>query len=141
MCLYIDKKIHGLFNRIRKAKEDIVCYKVLCVRGENLFTPYTVDEVPSQIYEGELPMVGDPLKSRRFFRRIFHSDLIEEGYIHTFRVKQCALNATRYFERCGVETRIFECVIPKGTYYYQGTERDYASESIIFKELLGRYES
>lgn len=136
MCLYIDEKIHGPLKRIKKAKEDIVCYKVLCIRNGNLFTPYTADEVPSQIYKGELPMVGEPLKSRRFFRRIFHSDLIEEGYIHTFRTEQCAHNTTRYFERRGIETRIFKCVIPKGTYYYQGIERDYASEYIIFKELL-----
>lgn len=136
MCLYIDNKIHGPFRRIKKAKEDIVCYKVLRVYNKNLFTPYTADEVPSQIYKGELPMVSEPLKGRRFFRRIFHSEFIGEGYIHTFRVKQCALNTVRYFERRGIETRIFECVIPKGTYYYQGIERDYASEQIIYKEEL-----
>ena len=136
MCLYIDEKIHGPLKRIKKAKEDIVCYKVLCIHNGNLFTPYTADEVPSQIYKGGLPMVGEPLKSRRFFRRIFHSDLIEEGYIHTFRIEQCARNTTRYFERRGIKTRIFKCVIPKGTYYYQGFERDYASEQIIYKQEL-----
>lgn len=136
MCLFIDKKIHGPLRRIKKAKEDIVCYKILYVHNGNLFTPYTADEVPSQIYKGELPMVSDPLKSRRFFRRIFHSDVIEEGYIHTFRVEQCALSTARYFGIKGSEIRIFKCIIPKGTYYYQGTERDYASEQIIYKEEL-----
>lgn len=137
MCLYIDKKIHGPFKRIKKAKEDIICYKILRVHcGYYLFTPYTVSEVPSQIYKGEMPMVGDPLKSRRFFRRIFHSDLIEEGYIHTFRVEQCAHRVAEWFAKEGIKVRIFKCIIPKGTYYYQGTERDYASEQIIYKQEL-----
>ena len=136
MCLYLDKKIHGPFKRIKKAKEDIVCYKVLCVHDGNLYTPYTADEVPYQIYKGEVPMVGDPLKSRRIFKRIFHSDVIEEGYIHTFRVEQCALSTAEHFERMGFKTRIFKCIIPKGTYYYRGTERDYASEQIVYKHEL-----
>lgn len=136
MCLFIDKKIHGPFRRIKKAKEDIVCYKILRVHCGHLFTPYTADEIPSQIYQEEVPMVGDPLKSRRFFRRIFHSDLIEEGYIHTFRVWPCARNAAELFAKEGIKVRIFKCIIPKGTYYYQGTERDYASEQIIYKKEL-----
>ena len=44
MCLYIDEKIHGPLKRIKKAKEDIVCYKVLCIRNGNLFTPSNYDE-------------------------------------------------------------------------------------------------
>lgn len=136
MCLFIDDKIHGIFKRIKKAKEDIVCYKVLHSHCGNLFTPYTITEVPSQIYQGEVPMVGEPLKSRRFFRRIFHSDLIEEGYIHTFRIEQCARNTAEQFAKKGVRARLFKCIIPKGTYYYQGTERDYASEQIVYKQEL-----
>lgn len=136
MCLYIDDKIHGIFKRIKKAKEDIVCYKILHDHCGRLFTPYTITEVPSQIYQGEVPMVGEPLKSRRFFRRIFHSDLINEGYIHTFRVWPCARNAAEWFAKKGVRVRIFKCIIPKGTYYYQGTERDYASEQIVYKQEL-----
>jgi hypothetical protein len=136
MCLYIDREIHGPLKRIKKAKENIVCYKILRVHCGNLFTPYTADEVPSQIYKGEMPMVGEPLKSRRFFRRIFHDDLIEEGYIHTFRVKQGAYSAAEWFAKDGTKIRIFECIIPKGTYYYQGTERDYASEQIVYKQEL-----
>ena len=136
MCLYIDREIHGPLKRIKKAKENIVCYKILRVHCGYLFTPYTEDEVPSQIYQGEVPMVGDPLKSRRFFRRIFHSDLIEGGYIHTFRVWSCARNAAEWFAKKGIKVRIFKCIIPKGTYYYQGIERDYASEQIVYKQEL-----
>lgn len=136
MCLFIDKKIHGPFRRIKKAKEDIVCYKILSIHCGNLFTPYTADKVPSQIYKGELPMVGDFSKIRRFFRRIFHDDFIEGGYIHTFRTKYRADLVDYFFMRNDVNTRIFKCIIPKGTYYYQGSAEDYASECIIFKELL-----
>ena len=136
MCLYIDKKIHGPFQRIKKAKDDIVCYKVLRDYGSNLYTPYAFFEVSSQVYKGELPMIGEYSNIRKLFRRIFHSDVIKEGYIHTFRLQSFAQNEARFLTIPNGDTSIFKCIIPKGTYYYQGKYGDYASECIIFKELL-----
>lgn len=136
MCLYIDKKIHGPFQRIKKAKEDIVCYKILRDIEDKLYTPYTFSEVSSQVFKGELPMIGECSNIRKLFRRIFHSDEIGEGYIHTFRVKAYLQNELRHITFLGEKAATFKCIIPKGTYYYQGEDGDYASECIIFKECL-----
>lgn len=86
-------------------------------------------------------MIGECLSILKFFRRIFHSDVIGEGYIHTFRLLSCAHNEANRLTLTGGKAVIFKCIIPKGTYYYQGDSVDYASECIIFKELLERYES
>ena len=136
MCLYIDKKIHGPFQRIKKAKEDIVCYKVLRDYGDHLYTPYIFSEVSSQVYKGELPMVGECSNIRKLFRRIFHSNEIGEGYIHIFRLQSWAQGEAHFLTSQKESVSLFKCIIPKGTYYYQGKYGDYASECIIFKECL-----
>lgn len=136
MCLYIDKEIHGSFYKIKKAKKDIVCYKVLKERKGKLCTPYAFYEVSPQVVKGELPMIGERSNILKFFRRIFHSNIIGEGYIHTFRLLIYAQSDARGMTSFMTKPVIFKCIIPKGTYYYQGDGGDYASEHIIFKECL-----
>ena len=81
MCLYIDKKIHGFSDKIKKAKEDIVCYKVLREIEGKLYTPYTFSEVSSQVSKGDLPMIGECSNIRKLFRRVFHSNVIKDIFL------------------------------------------------------------
>ena len=133
MCLFIDDNVHKLGYQIKKAEKDIECFKILtkfpwsnCLETVCMCTPvedaYIIDNIP---------FYGDSNVFRRWLRRIFHTDSIGKGYIHTYTDREVVKN---WIGRDTV--RVYRCIIPKGTYYYVGQDTDYASECIIFKEEL-----
>jgi hypothetical protein len=121
------------YNKPKVANKDIVCYKLLSrvtnpyyVDDENTpeepinlyFTPWIWAPVPQEVIEGKAPFV--PLEKRPSFE-IRQSLLCEPYYycygggIHTFK----RLSSAKRYSRTG--DVIFECIIPKGTEYVEGT--------------------
>lgn len=135
MCLRLKSKT---YNKPKVANKDIVCYKLLArvinpfyVNDEKTpeepinfyYTPWMWTPVPQEVIEGKVPFV--PVDKRPSFD-ICQSLLIHKGEpephyfckgggIHTFKELS---SAKRY---SGIGNVIFECIIPKGTEYVEGT--------------------
>ena len=133
MCLRLKSET---YNKPKVANKDIVCYKVLSrvtnpfyVDDENTpeepinhyYTPWMWTPVPQEVIDGKAPLM--PVDKRPSFE-IYQSHMLSEdkphyycagGGIHTF--KQLG-SAKRY---SGTGNVIFECIIPKGTEYVEGT--------------------
>lgn len=122
MCFYLESDKLENFE-IKKAKEDIICYKLGSTSkskiGWPLFNP---------MYRSSFCYYKN-LKTKRVKIKVDFSDhqmIIYEGY-HSF----ISLNGEYFFsDRVGV------FIIPKGTMYYIN-ERDnvYVSERLIYKGL------
>lgn len=136
MCLYKDKKHHP-FNRPLIAKEDIVCYKRLCVGWDNrIATPHTHMPIPIKCLQKNqrkrVPFKAEILNKFRFIWRhvLGFSNIVEDGFIHTYSSRPSYCNIFW-------GDRIFQCIIPKGTKYFIGEDgEEYASEQIMFGKQL-----
>lgn len=95
-----------LLSKKLVAKEDIVCYKILIKRGNELYTPYQEVKIKPGIFKATGTLSEDCRTRRKTVR---------EGVIHTFAKYDQALD-----EKGGKNTLIYKCVIPKGTNYYIG---------------------
>lgn len=111
----------------RRAKKDIVCYKILCrEEGDNYYTPYTNFKVDINI---PLKATESSLSKNGYLKSI--------GYIHTYSSLEKALDEVLYFPS-GV---IFKCIIPKGTKYHRSrTNIELCSKQIKFIHKLRPYE-
>lgn len=88
------------------AKEDIICYKIVRKRGDELYTPYQEVKIKPGIFKATGTLSEDCGDRRK---------TVGEGVIHTFAKYDQALD-----EKDGKNTLIYKCVIPKGTNYYIG---------------------
>jgi len=127
MCLVKDPK-HHLFNRPLIAKEDIVCYKQLDKIRNTYITPCTSSRVPIECIQGKVPFKATILNKIKFIWKhvLGLSDVVTDGFIHSHV----------YVHDPSFLFVTFKCIIPKGTKYFIGIDRDYASEQIIFVERL-----
>lgn len=127
MCLYKDKKHHP-FNRPLVAEEDIICYKQLetVYLTDRYVTPYTYSMVPTDCLNEKVPFKAEIINKAQFIWRhiLGFSNVVTDGFIHS-----CVDNLPPCFPHT-----TFKCIIPKGTKYFVGEHRDYASEQIIFVE-------
>lgn len=128
MCLIKDKRYH-VFNRPLVAEEDIVCYKQLYViYKDEIVTPYTYIHVPTKCIQKNkkkrIPFKAEILNKFIFIWRhvLGFSNIVEDGFIHSHV----------HLPRNSYLYHTFQCIIPKGTKYFIGTNDDYASEQIIF---------
>ena len=127
MCLFKNQKFHP-HNRPLVAEEDIICYKKLSrVREDIYLTPCTDTQVPIECIQNKVPFKAIILHKLSFIWNhiLGFGNFVEDGFIHTFQ----EADGYRMYET-------FKCIIPKGTKYFIGRERDYASEEIIFLEEL-----
>lgn len=120
MCLYTRQVFP------RRAKEDIIVYKVLSVSWllKELRTPFRKEPVTSEILITEK---GKPMK-KICWRNIFLKgpDVVEEG-IHSY--------SDYKYAACTPNT-VFEAKIPKGALYYKDAyDPEYCSTKLI---LTGR---
>jgi hypothetical protein len=125
MCLFKAKGLHP-FNRPLIAEEDIVCYKQLDISRftNGYITPCTYSVVPAECLEKKVPFKAEILNKFMFIWRhvLGFSNMVTDGFIHS----HVYIPFPSFFY-C-----TFECIIPKGTKYFIGTNDDYASEQIIF---------
>lgn len=118
MCLTINRFYHPRLKP-KTAKKDIPCYKLVDFCGKNVSTPY---------YDIQIDQftVIDGLKADVFHLNPLGLN-IHHG-IHTFRTREKAeehaeIHPTR---------AILACYIPKGSKYWVGKNKDYASDKIKF---------
>ena len=113
----------------KKAKEDIVCYKILGKMGEGYYTPYQdvkVDVTKPLKAVGNSITFFDPLEKR-------------SGYIHTISSLEYIKMYLHDFD--GIEFAVFKCIIPKGTKYHKSKDgTEYCSRKIIFDKQIQSYE-
>lgn len=88
------------------AKEDIICYKIVRKRGDELYTPYQEVKIKPGIFKATGTLSEDRGDRRK---------TVGEGVIHTFAKYDQALD-----RKDRKSTLIYKCVIPKGTNYYIG---------------------
>lgn len=140
MCLTITPK-----TRLRTARKDIVCYKVLISRYGKLVSPYyseTEWEVGKTNVEEKRWDVDycSNVFADSYFR------VVGKGGFHTLANRKDAEKFLRVKPNRGHEPNrrhnivVVECVIPKGTKYYTGTQGmtddGYCSKSLRIEKIL-----
>ena len=121
-------------DRISKrkiAKEDIVVYKMIIKEGEYFFTYF----MNSQIYFNEIMSSELKEEVRSAFTFSYSSSslrqIVEKG-LHSFKY----IPTTILFDS---KALLVECVIPKGSEYYEGyfsEEKSLASNQLIYKRII-----
>jgi len=120
----------------KRAKKDIVCYKVLERDDEGkLRTPY----IDTYINNISTPFIAKGI-SLSFDNKYEKG----KGYIHTFTklsFLELEYSTTLTFRFIFHPPVVFKCIIPKGTKYHTSTDgKEYCSKKIIFKEKITKYE-
>lgn len=123
MCL----ESKTIFPKI--AKEDIICYKVIDIKGYSVYNrSYQYDEHKINKANGGSRLIKDILfyffyrKKYLFVRYVF-------GILHSFKSKYFALNLFNNLRKDESYT-IWECVIPKGSLYFEGYYNEYGSRKL-----------
>lgn len=116
------------------ATEDIICYKVLCKDIFNeYYSPYKFFkyELNKQVSSNFSFTVSSPVSfspqkeydSLKFFRNF---NCIRQG-LHSCKYLSGALGySSRFIGAC-----VMKCTIPKGSWYYEGTNNELVSDNII----------
>ena len=121
------------------AKDDIVCYKVLAKYGGAYKTPFKLMHVDDDIIEGKKNLVAEGMEDIRGWtvcglRRPSRYE-INGGFIHCYTDHESAIERADFsvpkYEPF-VEMFVFECIIPKGTTYYEGNSWDICAKEIKF---------
>lgn len=123
MCLYTSQR------RLKTAKEDIKCYKVLqSVEALDHECPCIAGTAKAQKYQYLTPYQYFPMKpgetytdeSRAYIGKHDENDIADVGakYFHTFTNIRAALDGI--VDCCMSGAIIVECIIPKGTKYLEG---------------------
>ena len=108
-----------------KAAQDIVCYKVCCLRNNNYLCSFFHDFVwdLNKVYEAER---AKPASSR---------SSIYDGYFHSYEKPESGYDLFAY-----ANAVLVKCIIPKGTYYYKGIHQagkwGYASKKLKIVEIV-----
>ena len=125
MCLITTKNIPEI------AQEDIVCYKFyeLYDNGK-LFSPYQGSHAPA------INKVTNTLLDRAYLSNYRAAYMVSRGF-HSFKYINDLIKELDFWLYSDI--KIFKCIIPKGTKYYEGkfnNSPSYCSESIILKEII-----
>lgn len=115
----------------RKAKKDIVCYKLLMVLPINpekiqFVTPFMHDVI--DIHKPIIATSNGTLLEK-WWDGITSPYTKTYGYIHTYFNKEEAEKCADSLELSNY--KIFKCIIPKGTKYHIGIKGDYCSKMIV----------
>lgn len=133
MCLRIET------DRVT-ANEDIPCYKVVCWLRGVYFTPYSNAIIDDECITNEKPFIAEGIKEVRLDTR---GAWVGEGQIHTFKnLDEAGWLAKRIsLTTKNLITKVFSCIIPKGTEFFLGIDEStdskaYCSDKIIFKKEI-----
>lgn len=136
MCLYISKWHHGSNPKPKTAKKDIHVYKVLYDLDNEYYTPFrrALVEFHSNI---AISTASRLTILRRSLNIEFSSvDIVTEG-IHAYRT----ILRAKSISNC-MGGYIYHAIIPKGTKYYVGIDKNIVSEKLIIfktKEAFKKY--
>ena len=124
MCLITTKDIPEI------AQEDIVCYKIYILIEDELLSPYQGSPAPA------INKVTNTLLDRAYLSKYTAVYMVGRGF-HSFKYLHDLIEELDFW--LSFDIKIFKCIIPKGTKYYEGKFGDfpsYCSESIILKETI-----
>ena len=126
MCLYTKQRCAKVSN------EPIKCYKVLRidVLGRAL-TPYQEEIVHPTVLCGNALFKPTHPSNIHFFDKPDTMDVfaVKEGFIHAYKDIDAAVREV-YNWRSRIV--IYECEIPAGTEYFEGTNRDICAQALKF---------
>ena len=136
MCLITTKNIPEI------AQEDIVCYKFYVlhkVKDDINLPSYDKDGYLSP-YQGmpapTINKVTNTLLDRAYLSKYTAVYMVGRGF-HSFKYLDDLIKELDFWQ--SFDIKIFKCIIPKETKYYEGKFGDfpsYCSESIILKEII-----
>ena len=130
MCI----EVKNIFPK--RAKTDIVCYKLL---KEDMTAPYTGFQYDFKEYKANgLFVLLKDIKNFIIEKPSFINGVLyyyyDIGLLHTYKKPALSfvINQCKYLKR-----RLFKCIIPKGTYYYESSDSNkYASRKLrIIEEI------
>ena len=124
MCLITTKNIPEI------AQEDIVCYKIYILIEDELLSPYQGSPAPA------INKVTNTLLDRAYLSNYRGAYMISKGF-HSFKYLDDLIKELDFWQ--SYDIKIFKCIIPKGTKYYEGkfnNSPSYCSESIKLIELI-----
>lgn len=128
----------------RYATEDIICYKVLYKFIKGIYCspymkfPYKLNErISSDFSFVSLPPVKmSPQKEYKFIRILTYFRQVNKG-LHSFKY---LIDANKLNNRFLGGT-VMKCIIPKGSWYYEGRDDDLVSDNIIVIKEIPNYEN
>lgn len=125
------------------ATKDITCYKVLIknLPGEvfhgTYYSPYKLfeyklKECVSSNFDFRLSptILSSPQKEYRYLKKLAVFDFVTQG-LHSYKYLSAAIGCV--YRRGGIVT---ECTIPKGSWYYEGTDNELVSDNIIINREI-----
>ena len=124
MCLITTKNIPEI------AQEDIVCYKIYILIEDELLSPYQGSPAPA------INKVTNTLLDRAYLSNYRGAYMISKGF-HSFKYLDDLIKELDFWQ--SYDIKIFKCITPKGTKYYEGkfnNSPSYCSESIKLIELI-----
>ena len=122
----------------KRAKTDIVCYKIL---NENMTAPYTKFQYDFKEYKANglsnlLKDIKDSIIRKLRFKEPPMYYFYSVGLIHTYKCPPLIALSKFYKD---LNRKVFKCIIPKGTYYYESYasfEDEYASRKLRIVEEI-----
>ena len=130
------------------ASKDITCYKVLLLTSDNFyisphkFFTFFENQVNSKkVFQAEKSwwlenVPGDDLESNYIDDNGVDTYELNSGFFHMYKDYDSAVKAIKNSVRREKESyTIFECVIPKGSHYYEGITSIYLLPSIASDKL------
>lgn len=131
MCLYKKHRFPKISNR------DIVVYKVLLIASfsYNIFHRDYVTPFKYKLVDINKPQIANDYLYTNFIESIF-SKIIEEGFIHAYTEYNIALNLFNNMKQNNQRPCLFKCIIPKGTYYYEGFCGEIACRKLIYNKFI-----
>lgn len=145
MCLIIESN-----QRVKIAKKDIICYKVVLEESsEILVSPYQ----QRMVHIGEKMFSGMSFRTTIQKRKLVK--MVEQGFHSFVHLKDAKVEREDFIFAGGYDVHIYKCVIPEGAKYYKGIflslptfhrasspeiiaieAESYASTQIIYKERI-----
>ena len=119
------------------AQKDIVCYKFYILR--KVYPPHEDAVLLSPYQDSPAPIINEvtnTLLDRAYLSKYTAVYMVGRGF-HSFKYLDDLIEELDFW--LSFDIKIFKCIIPKGTKYYEGKFGDfpsYCSESIILKETI-----
>lgn len=145
MCLYVKRVSKQLGAKPNIAQHDIPCYKIVILKEllsvKHYWPVFFGKEIPLEVINGEKDYYAD--KQEIPYNKLliifnYEEDEVHGGYIHTYGAAEGADVSYHCLDK-EEDYRIFKCIIPKGTEYFEGeyaANIAYASRKIRFvKEI------
>ena len=130
MCIIVE----NIFPK--RAKTDIVCYKIL---NKDMTAPYTKFQYDFREYRANglfnlLICIKDSIIIKLRYKESSMCYFYGVGLIHTYKNPPLIIGTSHIKN---LNRRVFKCIIPKGTYYYKSDDSiEYASRKLrIIKEV------